>query len=353
MTGDSFIEANEIHKSHDGEPTLKGVGLNVNQGEILCLLGPSGCGKTTLLRIIAGLEKPDRGDILRFGKSILNVAPHRKRFSMMFQEFALFPHKNVFENVAFGLQMLKLEKTEVEQRAQEMIELVGLNGFEKRDVSELSGGERQRVALARSLAPAPDLLMLDEPMGSLDRALRERLVNDLRTILKKVKATVIFVTHDQNEAFVLADRIAVFNRGFIEQIDTPFQLYRNPANRFVAEFLGFQNFVPVNSAKESEVITEIGAFPFKEEADYQSKAEFILVRPEAAVWVSDQNEPENVGQVLSGELTDIKFQGSVYQVTVQLKEKLTLILQFPSEREVPKVGEEMKFRINQSAVSLI
>lgn len=227
-----------ITKAFDNKPALKNISLELESGNILCLLGSSGCGKTTLLRIIAGLEYPDSGNIIFDKKDMVRVPPHRRRFGMMFQEFALFPHKNVFENVAFGLRMRKRAKAEITERTREMLTLVGLEGFELRDVNTLSGGERQRVALARSLAPYPRLLMLDEPMGSLDRPLRERLLPELREILKSVGLTAIFVTHDHTEAFAISDVIAVLNAGRIEQMAPPNVLRKHPANKHVARFLG-------------------------------------------------------------------------------------------------------------------
>lgn len=353
MTTQPFLAISNIQKSHDGEETLKGIDLQIEQGEILCLLGPSGCGKTTLLRIIAGLEKPDKGTVLKNGKSLEKVPPHQRNFSMMFQEFALFPHKNVLENISFGLEMKGLNKNAILEKSKEMMKLVGLSGLEKRDVLELSGGELQRVALARSLAPSPDLLMLDEPMGSLDRALRERLVADLRSILKKVKATVIFVTHDQNEAFVLADRVAVFNTGYIEQVSTPELLYKKPANEFVARFLGFQNLLPVEISSKGEITSAIGRFSLEGNDLLQDDHGFLLIRPEAASWISDNKSEKNDELRLEGVVNDSKFQGSVFQVTIEVEEKVNLVFNFPSDSTAPGLNETVQFQLKKSALSLI
>ncbi|MFY9397351.1 MAG: ABC transporter ATP-binding protein, partial [Desulfomonilia bacterium] len=232
-----------ITKSFGPANVLRQVSLSLERGTILCILGPSGSGKTTLLRIIAGLEEPDKGEILCQGRNLLLTRPHLRRFGMMFQDFALFPHLRISENIAFGLKMLGLPRGEIRKRVEEMLSLVGLEGFGSRRVSELSGGERQRVALARSLAPYPLLLLLDEPVGSLDRGLRERLLKDLRDILRRVGMTTIMVTHDQAEAFAVSDLIAVLDEGRIVQTGTPEELYRSPATPGIARFLGLGNLV--------------------------------------------------------------------------------------------------------------
>src|SRR5574341_785110 len=223
----SLLEIRDVSKTFADTRALHGVSFGVDEGEIICLLGPSGCGKTTLLRIIAGLETPNDGQVLFRGQDLGPVPPHRRDFGLMFQDYALFPHRNVFDNVAFGLRMRKdaLKETDltqkIEEQVREALALVGLQGFERRSVNQLSGGEAQRVALARSLAPHPRLLMLDEPLGSLDRALRERLMNELRDILKGGGVTTLYVTHDQAEAFAIADRAVLMNAGRVEHVGSP------------------------------------------------------------------------------------------------------------------------------------
>ena len=229
------------------EPVLSAIDLDVVAGETVCLLGPSGCGKTTLLRIVAGLETADSGTIEYAGRDLAAMAVHRRNFGLMFQEFALFPHRTVGQNIAFGLRMANWPAQQIERRLDEMLSLINLPAaYRDRSVFELSGGERQRVALARSLAPSPSLLMLDEPLGSLDRALRETLVGELRTILKQVGVTALYVTHDQEEAYMIADRIVVMQQGRVAQIDAPHRLYTRPAAPFVARFLGMSNLLPAS-----------------------------------------------------------------------------------------------------------
>jgi thiamine transport system ATP-binding protein len=218
---------------------LDGIDLEVADGEVLCVLGPSGCGKSTLLRAIAGLEPPVRGHVEWDGDDLAGVPPHRRQLGLMFQDHTLFPHRDVLGNVAFGLRMRSVPSAQANARAQELLTLVGLSGYERRRVSELSGGEQQRVALARALAPAPRLLMLDEPLGSLDRALRERLMVELRDLFTRLGLTSLYVTHDHDEAFALADRVAVMHDGRIEQLGTPVEVWEHPANEPVARFLGY------------------------------------------------------------------------------------------------------------------
>jgi ABC-type Fe3+/spermidine/putrescine transport system ATPase subunit len=320
------------------------VNLTVDEGQILCLLGPSGCGKTTLLRLIAGLEQPDSGTILLEDLDISHVPPHQRGFGLMFQEFALFPHKNVGHNVAFGLQQLT-QKLAVEARVQEMLALVGLTGFEARDVNSLSGGERQRVALARSLAPGPRLLMLDEPLGALDRALRERLMLELRQILKQLGLTSIYVTHDQTEAFAVADQVVVMNQGRIEQVGTPEDLFYQPATPFVAEFLGFGNLLPGVCRPNGQVETVLGVWTVPAASQYPAGTRVtVLLRPEAA-WL-DPTGPI----VVEGELLAALFRGRFYQIMLQAAGQV-LTFEMPPAR-LPRPGSVVRLGLNPAAITL-
>jgi thiamine transport system ATP-binding protein len=215
------------------------VDLEVADGEIICVLGPSGSGKSSLLRAAAGLEPDARGRVAWDGTDLTGVPPHRRGFGLMFQDHALFPHRDVLGNVAFGLRMQRVPRAEIESRARAALDLVGMAGFEHRRITELSGGEQQRVALARALAAEPRLLMLDEPLGALDRSLRDRLVTELRALFVRLGLTILFVTHDHDEAFALADRLVVMHAGRIEQVGTPTEVWQRPANAFVARFLGW------------------------------------------------------------------------------------------------------------------
>ena len=231
------LEALEVR--YGDTVALDGVDLVVEDGEVVSVLGPSGSGKSTLLRAVAGLEPPARGRVEWDGGDLTGVPPHRRQLGLMFQDHSLFPHRDVLGNIAFGLRMRRVPAAQATARAVELLTLVGLAGYEHRRITELSGGEQQRVALARALAPAPRLLMLDEPLGSLDRALRERLMVELRDLFTRLGLTSLYVTHDHDEAFALADRVAVMHAGRIEQLGSPVEVWEHPANEFVARFLGY------------------------------------------------------------------------------------------------------------------
>ena len=239
----AYLQIIKATKKFGSTIAVDGVSLTLDQGEIVCLLGPSGCGKTTLLRLVAGLESADSGSIVLNGRDLVNVPTYQRGIGMMFQSYALFPHMTVAENIGYGLRMAKEPVVLIRERVAEMLTLVDLVGLDNRRVDQLSGGQQQRVALARSLATRPGILLLDEPLGSLDRLLRERLLDELRAILKKVGVTALYVTHDQSEAFGIGDRVAVMSQGQIEQIASPQEIYTRPETRFVASFLGLGNLV--------------------------------------------------------------------------------------------------------------
>ncbi|MCP4118383.1 MAG: ABC transporter ATP-binding protein [Desulfobacteraceae bacterium] len=348
---------NNIYKSMGPYGVLEHINLSMEKGERVCLLGPSGCGKTTLLRIAAGLEQPDSGDVIFRGRSLLHIPPHKRNFGMMFQDFALFPHRNVFDNIAFGLEMKKRSRREITDRVHGMLELVNLEGYGQRRVEELSGGQRQRVALARTLAPAPGLVMLDEPLGSLDRRLRERLLADLCTILTQTGATTIFVTHDQNEAFAAADRICMMNQGKVRQIDTPENLYANPSTPWVADFLGFQNIIKARRAGEGRIEAE-GAVFFPEQAmddqkDDSMEQVFLLLLPDAATPVSAGEYEGSRGNRIRGVLTDRFFQGSFQKISMEAGTHGRFVFEIPSTVTLPKPGEPLFLKIDPRGLRLL
>lgn len=309
----------ELSKSFSGQPVLTNISLDIAEGQIVVLLGPSGCGKTTLLRLIAGLETADSGQILFRGQDLSQQPVHKRGFGYLFQDYALFPHKNVAANVAFGLRMQGWPVEEQRPRVVEVLALVGLVGFDHRSIHELSGGEQQRVALARALAPAPSLLLLDEPIGALDRALRERVLLELRSILKQAGAagqpvTTLYVTHDQVEAFALADQLVVMNSGRIEQQGPPLELYRRPQSTFVARFLGMNNILPGIWQANGQVQTPLGLL---QTASWGTVGDpvTLLIRPEAAQVIPAEAE---IANKVRGRVVDISFRGRSQLLTLTI-----------------------------------
>jgi ABC-type Fe3+/spermidine/putrescine transport system ATPase subunit len=374
-----LLEISRISKSYPGLPVLHDFSLTAGEGEIVCLLGPSGCGKSTLLRIVAGLETPDAGQVRFDDRDLAGVPPHRRHFGLMFQDYALFPHKDVAGNVAFGLRMAQLPTSEISARVREMLALVGLSGTERRRVTELSGGEQQRVALARSLAPGPRLLMFDEPLGALDRALREQLMNDLRAILKQVCVTALYVTHDQEEAFAISDRVAIMRArpdlgegGRVEQIGTPQEIYRYPANAHVARFLGFRNLIEGTIAGSAQsgrmgerellfarsptppliVETPLGMLRVGGGSrEYLTGDRVtVLIRPEAAEVLSPCASGPNA---IQAKLVDRSFRGSYTLIRAECEGGVVLTLEVSATGERNRSGELMTLRLDPAAISLL
>lgn len=332
-----MLALQKITHAYGDKLVLHNISLQMIPGEILCLLGPSGCGKTTLLRIIVGLETGYQGEMQFAGKSLTHLPVHARDFGLMFQDFALFPHKNVLQNITFGLKMRGAPAKEQIKRAAEMLSLVGLSGFEKRDVTSLSGGEKQRVALARSLAPAPRLLLLDEPLGALDASLREKLMLELRDIIKSVGLTAIYVTHDRQEAFAVADRIAIMNAGRIEQMDAPETIYRQPRTVFAARFMGLTNIVPVLHYADSKATTSIGSFPVSGEMP------FLLLHPDYIETV-----PDTMPDALRGKIMECVFQGSDYRLIVRIGD--VNLMFYTASRTSYSIGQDIYIQINPEGI---
>lgn len=350
-----MLDVRDIHKAYGELPALRGVSLRADAGAIVALLGPSGCGKTTLLRIIAGLEQADRGEIWFERQRIDDLPSYQRDFGLMFQDYALFPHLDVAANVAFGLRMHGLERAAIAARVAEMLELVGLRGYERRRVYELSGGERQRVALARSLAPRPRLLMLDEPLAALDRTLRERLLDELRLILRQVGVTGLYVTHDQGEAFAIADWLVLMHAGQIEQQGPPEQVYHQPESRFAAQFFGLANLLPasVRSVHAGIITLDTAVGELAADAVGMGVANgehlTVVVRPEAAMVAE---APTSGANHLAGKVIDRSFRGSTTRLTMQSQsgDRLTFVLDEPN---VPQIGEPIVVRLRPRYLSLI
>ena len=307
-----IIELKNVTKSFDGQVVLDDINLDIYDNEFLTLLGPSGCGKTTTLRLIAGFESADQGDIIFLGEDIKDVPPHKRNVNTVFQRYALFPHLNVFENVAFPLREKRVPRAEIEEKVNEMLKLVALSGFEKRSVTSLSGGQQQRVAIARALVNSPKVLLLDEPLAALDLKLRKDMQSELKKIQKATGITFVFVTHDQEEALSMSDTVVVMSEGRIQQIGTPVDIYNEPENAFVADFIGESNILDGVMLEDNKVrfhghvFTCVdGGFAPKEPVD-------VVVRPEDVDIV-----PEDKG-MLKGVVTSVTFLGVHYEIIVDI-----------------------------------
>jgi thiamine transport system ATP-binding protein len=329
---------------------LDAVDVAVGDGEVVALLGPSGCGKTTLLRAIAGLVAPASGRVLLDGVDITAVAPHRRGIGLMFQEYALFPHRDVAANVGFGLAVRKEPKARVRARVGEVLELVGLAGYERRAVGQLSGGEQQRVALARALAPSPRVLMLDEPLGALDRALRDRLVVDLQHLFAELGITVVYVTHDQGEALALADRVVVMDAGTIAQDGSPVDVWRRPASPSVARLLGLANIVDVE-VRSGELVApwgSLGSAPGTADGAAQ-----VVIRPDA-VRLAPVDPGRTLGPgELAGHVVGRTFRGDRVVVQVRVGDAGPVIDVSVAPTEAPTGEPAVRVAIDPAGVTLL
>ena len=322
-----MLEVSHIRKYYDRQLLLDDISFSVGGKETVCLLGPSGGGKSTLLRIIAGLEEMESGRVLWDGQDISGTPAHTRKFGLMFQDYALFPHMNVNENVAFGLRMQNVEAGEIRQRVNEALALVNMPQFGSRRVTDLSGGEQQRIALARALVAKPRLLMLDEPLGALDRALREQLSADLWQVLARMDIPVIYVTHDQQEAFAFADRMLILHDGRIIQSGTPQQVYSQPASPWLADFMGHRNRIngEVVSLQPLKVRTECGLLACGQafgKPVIGGKATLVL--PAGAAQITEQGE-----NLLHAQVRHAQFQGNDYAVDLQLANGQEMAFSFP------------------------
>ncbi|MBR5614174.1 MAG: ABC transporter ATP-binding protein [Clostridia bacterium] len=315
----ALIELKNITKTFDDQQILKGINLKIYENEFLTLLGPSGCGKTTTLRIIAGFDESDGGELLFDGIEISKQPPYKREVNTVFQKYALFPHLNVFDNIAFGLNIKKTEKSVVKQEVEKMLKLVGLSGFEKRDVTSLSGGQQQRVAIARALINKPKVLLLDEPLGALDAKLRKEMQFELKKIQKEVGITFIYVTHDQEEALSMSDTVVVMNDGYIQQIGTPTDVYNEPENRFVAQFIGESNIIEGTMIRDCLVAFDDFEFECVDKGFKENEEIEVVLRPEDIDIVAADKAK------LTGTVTSIVFKGVHYEIMVQSKYRQYMI----------------------------
>lgn len=316
---DNIIELKNINKSYDDLTILDNLNLNIRKNEFLTLLGPSGCGKTTTLKIIAGFEYADSGEVLFEGNEINDLPPHKRQLNTVFQKYALFPHMNIYENIAFGLKIKKLPKEEIDKKVKEMLKLVSLEGYEKRSVDSLSGGQQQRIAIARALVNEPKVLLLDEPLGALDLKLRQEMQMELKKIQQKLGITFIFVTHDQEEALSMSDTIVVMNKGKIQQMGTPEDIYNEPKNSFVARFIGESNIFDGIMIEDFKVSFCDREFECVDKGFLENEKIEVVIRPEDIKMVDEKEG------MLSGKVISSVFKGVHYEITVRENDRNWLI----------------------------
>ncbi|QEY34418.1 ABC transporter ATP-binding protein [Caproiciproducens galactitolivorans] len=312
MENTPIISLENISVSFDGEIVLKDFNLSIRNGEFVTLLGASGCGKTTTLRIIGGFVKQDFGDVFFNGKKINDLPPHKREVNTIFQKYALFPHLNVYDNVAFGMRVHGKSESQIKTTVHEMLSMVNLNGFEHRNVNLLSGGQQQRVAIARALANEPKVLLLDEPLGALDLKLRKDMQAELKKIQQQTGITFVFVTHDQEEALSMSDTVVVMDKGEIQQIGTPQDIYNEPENAFVADFIGESNIL--DGIMHEDYLVEFAGHPFKcvDKGFQTDEPVDVVIRPEDI----DVVEPD--ASHLSGTVTSVNFKGVHYEIIVDV-----------------------------------
>lgn len=327
-----IIDLKNIAVTFDEEPILKGINLYIRNGEFVTLLGPSGCGKTTTLRIIAGFLEPDSGDVIFENKKINGVPPHKRQVNTIFQRYALFPHLDVYENVAFGLRLKKMPEKEIKQTVEEMLALVNLKGFNKRKIESLSGGQQQRVAIARALAVKPRVLLLDEPLGALDLKLRKDMQIELKNIQQRLGITFIYVTHDQEEALSMSDTVVVMDSGKIQQIGTPIDIYNEPKNAFVADFIGESNIL--DGIMKSDYSVEFSGHNFEclDKGFDKNESIDVVVRPEDVDVV-----PVEEGAIC-GTVTSVTFKGVHFEMIVDIDDFKWMIQSTDQQFEGDRIG---------------
>lgn len=331
---DKIIELKNITKKFDGEIILDNVNLTVKENEFVTLLGPSGCGKTTLLRIIGGFLNQTSGQIIFDGQEISNVPPYKREINTVFQKYALFPHMNVYDNIAFGLKIKKEAKDIIEQKVNRMLKLVGLEEYGKRSVTEMSGGQQQRVAIARALVNEPKVLLLDEPLGALDLKLRKEMQHELKKIQQEVGITFIYVTHDQEEALTMSDKIVVMKKGKIQQIGTPTDIYNEPINEYVANFIGESNIIDGIMINDYEVMFEDKKFECVDHGFDKNELVDVVIRPEDLDIVS-----KDEGK-LKGVVKSVLFKGVHYETIVETKAGTSITVKMHVSEEKPVINTD-------------
>ena len=341
--GKELIRLTNLTMEFDGETVLDGINLYINDHEFLTLLGPSGCGKTTTLRIIGGFLTPTAGEVLFDGQKINDLPPYRRKINTVFQRYALFPHLDVYDNIAFGLRIAKLDPMEIDRRVQEMLDIVSLRGFENRKVTQLSGGQQQRVAIARALVNQPKVLLLDEPLGALDLRLRKDMQNELKRIQQAMGITFIYVTHDQEEALSMSDTIVVMDKGRIQQIGRPEDIYNEPKNAFVADFIGESNIL--DGVMLEDYVVEFFGRKFRclDKGFSPREPVDVVIRPEDIDFVPPAEAD------LTGTVTGITFKGMQYDIIVDFKGFKWLI----QTTDYQNVGQRVGIRLNPEDIHVM
>ena len=342
--GESILQLRQIRKSFDNTEVLKGIDLEVAQGEFITLLGASGCGKTTTLRIIAGLELPDVGQVILEGQDITNREPNKRDVNTVFQNYALFPHMNVSDNVGYGLKIRKVPKAEIAERVEQALRLVQLEGYGKRMPDQLSGGQKQRIAIARAVINEPKVLLLDEPLGALDLKLRRQMQLELKRLQKQLGITFIYITHDQEEALSMSDRVVVMDKGKIQQIGTPEDIYNEPVNAFVADFIGESNIVDAVMIKDYLVSFAGVTFECLDSGFEPNEVTEAVIRPEDITFCEIGKKDS-----LTGIVTDVVFKGTFYETFVDVNGFIWLV----QTTEYHTVGEKVAMYIDADSIHVM
>ena len=332
MTKVPLVEIKNLTKEYDGDIILKGIDLTIHQNEFVTLLGPSGCGKTTLLRIIGGFDTPTSGEVKFDGKDLIQIPSYKREINTVFQKYSLFPHLNVFDNIAFGLRMKKVPESEVKERVNRMLKMVKLFDYANRRIDSLSGGQQQRIAIARALVNRPKVLLLDEPLGALDLKLRQDMQYELKEIQREMGITFIFVTHDQEEALTMSDTIVVLNDGLIQQIGTPVDIYNEPRNRFVANFIGESNIVRGVMLEDYKVEFENHVFECVDRGYNANEVVDIVIRPEDLQIVSKDKG------AFTGVVDTVIFKGVHYEIIVMVEGREYIVHSTQSAEVGAEVG---------------
>lgn len=354
------VSIRDLWMSFGKNAVLKGVNLDIEDGEFVTILGPSGCGKTTLLRVVAGLYKPTRGDIFFNEKRVTDMPPWERNVGLVFQDYALWPHMTVYENIAYGLKLRKVRKEEMDERVNRVASILGIEDLLNRYPYQLSGGQQQRVALARAIVINPSVLLLDEPLSNLDAKIRVNVRTEIRKLQKSLKITTIYVTHDQEEALVISDRIAVMNKGVIEQVGTPEELYHSPRSVFVADFIGQVNMIPGKVAlmdyekKVLYVDTEVGRIPaVMDESLREGDEVHLFFRPESVEVVRGDVAASDQDIVLSGKVEDAQFLGNLLRMGIRVN-GIVLKAEIHNPISVSfAIGDQVRLKINAQRVRLL